>query len=179
LQARLPSVVVLGLSLYFAVAFGTSGAKTLLWMQLGLTDFATGAIAHSAGRVFQLSDQSLTFVTAALGAAKLAVAGYFMLAVSEHAATVFRGARSSEHGTLDLAVFAAAGLTILYAYPAWVIGEAAEQRTATAHILLLCVAAGAGLYQRARNRRADTGSEHRATAFPPGQPFQFGRRPQF
>jgi hypothetical protein len=165
IKTRLPSIILSGLSVYFAVVFGVSGAKTLLNLNQGSIDYATAALAQAIGYAFGPAFAKLATVAAVLGAIKLAVAGYFILAVTERSAGGSKGDPQREYGALDLALHCAVALTLLHAIPAWIGGDAAALRMHLAHGLLIAVAVGTGMFERQdRARRAGRLGELEATS---------------
>ena len=181
LRVQLPSIIVSGLSLYFAVVFGLGGAKTLLHLNQGSIDYATAALAQAIGYAFGPSFAKLTTVAAALGAIKLAVAGYFILAVTERSAAATKGDPQRVYGALDLALHCAVALTLLHAIPAWIAGDAAALRMHLAHGMLIGVAIGTSMFERQHlARRATRVGELEATSNyrpRPGKPLPTGKAP--
>ena len=180
-QARVPSLIVSGLSLYFAMVFGLGGARTLLLLNQGTTDYTAAALAQAVGYAFAPSLAHVTAVAAAIGAAKLAIGGFFILAVTERSPAAEEGEAQKEYGALDLALHGAVALTLLQTIPAWTGGDIETVRMNMAHAMLLCVAIGTSMFER---EHAD-GNETRVGHFEatsdyrpnPDQPLPTGRAP--
>ena len=167
-QAQLPSIIVSGISLYFALVFVLSGAKTLLLLHDGTIDYATGLLAQGIGYAFGPAFAKLTIVAAAIGAIKIAVAGFFLLAVTERSPAVVDGETQRDFGALDLALHGAVALTLLHLLPAWIGNDEAAIRTHAAHVVLLCVAIGTSMFEREHaSRRATRVGELEATRYRP------------
>jgi hypothetical protein len=166
IQAQLPSVIVSGLSLYFAVVFGIGGVKTLLLLHDGTTDYVAAALTQAIGYAFGPWFAHLTAVSAALGATQIAVCGYFILAVTERSSAATNGEGQREHGALDLALHCAVALTLLQALPAYVAGETAVVRMHLAHVMLICVAVGTSMFEREyKARRARRAAQLEAALY--------------
>jgi hypothetical protein len=181
MTARLPSIIVSGLSLYFAVVFGLGGAKALLLLHQGTTDYSAAALAQALGYAFGPSLAHVTAVAAAIGAAKLAVGGFFILAVTERSPATVDGEAQREYGALDLALHGAVALTLLQALPAWIGGDTEALRTHMANIMLICVAIGTSMFEREHATQDATRVgqlEATSTYRPhPDQPLPTGRAP--
>ena len=147
-QAQLPSIIVSGLALYFAVFFIFGGIKMLLLLYQGAPGYVAESLAQALGYAFGPSFAKVTTVAAAIGAAKLAVGGYFILAVTEGSAATVDGAPQKDYGALDFALHGAVALTMLQVIPAWINGLDAVVRMHSANVLLICVAIGASMFDR-------------------------------
>jgi len=180
-QAQLPSIIVSGVSLYFAVVFILGGAKTLLLLHDGTIDYAATSLAQAVGYAFGPSFAKVTTVAAAIGAIKLAVGGFFILAVTERSPAAANGDAQKEYGALDLALHGGVALTLLHVIPAWIDADDAAVRMHTANILLLCVAIGTSMFEREHaERRATRVGELEETAGcrpHPDRPLPSGRAP--
>ena len=123
----------------------------------------TAAAAVFAGHAFGFGATGLTLTAAAIGATKLAIAGFFLLYLFERAYAALCRVPTAEHETLDVAVLCATVLTVLLAVPAWAAGDVATMRTHLANLLLALVTIGVSLYERnapARRERAASRVEH-------------------
>jgi hypothetical protein len=154
IQAYLPSIIVTGLSLYFALIFVLSGSKTLLALYEGSTDYVATALAQAIGYTFAPGLAKVTVVAGMIGAFKLAIGAFFILGVAE------RSARdgTKEYGALDFALHGAVALMMFQAIPAWMGGDDAAVRAITAHGMLICVIVGTSMFEReqaARNAPVD------------------------
>lgn len=147
-QSRFPAVIVIGLSIYFTLVFGFGAAKALLLPLRGHGDDPTTAAAFFAGHAFGFGPSGLTLTAAAIGATKLAIAGFFLLYLFERAYAAICRVQSEEHETLDVAVMCGAVLTVLLAVPAWSAGDLGTARTHLANLMLALVAIGVSLYER-------------------------------
>ena len=181
LQAQLPPLILSGLSLYLAGVFLFAGAKMLLLLQEGTIDYATTALAQAVGYAFGPSFAGITTVAAAIGAIKLAIGGFFILAVTERSPAAVDGEVQKEYGALNLALHGAIALTLLHMLPAWINGDAETVRVHAANLMLLCVAIGTSMFERAHADRPQTRvSELEATAGyqpAPDRPLPTGRAP--
>ena len=160
IQAQLPSIIVSGLALYFAVVFSLSGAKTLLLLYQGGADYGATALAQALGYAFGPSFAKVTLVTAAIGAIKIAVGGYFVLAVTERSPAAEDGLPQRDYGALDLALHGAVALTMFQAIPAWIAGDDPAIRVHTANVMLICVAIGTSMFEREHADREETRLDH-------------------
>ena len=151
IRTQLPSLIVSGLLVYFAVAFGLGGAKTLLLLHQGATDYTGLALARATGYAFDPTFDKLVLIAAVIGGAKLAIASFFVLAVTERspAATAVR----QEYDAFDAALSSASALTLILALPAWVAGDAAGFGMHVTHAALMCVAIAASIAEREHNAR--------------------------
>jgi hypothetical protein len=178
IQAQLPPLILSVLSLYLAGVFLLGGARVLLLLQEGTIDYATTALAQAIGYAFGPSLSGTTMVAAAIGGSKIAVGGFFILAVTERS-TAADGRK--EYGALNLALHGGIALTLLHLLPAWMSGDAAAIRLHAANLMLLCVAVGIGMFERARAERAETrvGEPEAAAHFQPRSdwPLSTGRAP--
>ena len=181
IQQQLPSLIVSGLSLYFAAVFLIGGGKTLFALQEGTTDYVAQSLTQGLGYAFGPMFANVILVAAAIGAAKLAVGGYFILAVTERSPAAMNGVRQKEYGALDLALHGAVALTIFQVIPAWIVGDELAVRKHTADVLLLCVAVGTSMFERENAARPETRvSELEETAGyqpDPDRPLPTGRAP--
>jgi hypothetical protein len=160
IQAQMPSIIVSGLSLYFAVMFGLGGGKTLILLHQGTTDYAAAALAQAVGYAFGPAFAKVTLVAAAIGAVKLAIAGFFILAVTERSPAAMHGEAQHDYGALDLALHGAVAVTLLQALSGWIDGDGAAVRMHLANIMLLCVAVGTSMFEREAAARQTTRVGH-------------------
>ena len=156
LQRQMPDLIVAGLALYFAAVFGYAGVKALIGLQFGSIDPATAVVARSIINTFDLAASHLTTLAAAVGALKLAIAGFFLLAATERSPSGPDGEVLTDHEALDLALHGGVALTLLLGLPAWMSGDAAALRTHAADLMLMAVAIGTSLYERRHAGKAAT-----------------------
>jgi hypothetical protein len=147
-QAGLP-LIVCALSLYFAGVFGLDGISALVALQGKFPDFATGAIASAVVTTFALPPHHLVTIWAGLAAVKLAVAGFFLLAVSERLAAKTKDeVTAPDYDAQDLALHGAFALTILLLLPSWMGGDDGAVRSYAANLMLLAITAGVSMIDR-------------------------------
>lgn len=151
-RTHLPSLIVSGLLVYFAVAFGLGGAKTLLLLHLGATDYTGLALARATGYAFEPTFDKLVLIAAVIGAAKFTIASFFILAVTERSRAT-EGGLQQEYGALDAALSSAMALTLILALPAWVAGDTAGFGMHAAHAALMCVTIAVSIAEREHNIR--------------------------
>jgi hypothetical protein len=148
------ALLVCGLSLYFAGVFGFDGIKALLALQGKFPDFATGAIASAVVNTFGLPPHHLVTLWAALGAAKIAVAGFFVLAVSERlSADTKQEVAPPDYDAHDLALHGAFALTILLLIPSWMGGDGGAVRAYAANLMLLAMTVAISMIDRHQTER--------------------------
>ena len=152
IRPQLPSLIVSGLLVYFAVAFGLGGANALLLLHQGATDYTGLALARATGYAFEPTFDKLVLIAAVIGVAKLAIASFFILAVTERS-PAFEGDPQQEYDALDAALSSAIALTLVLALPAWVAGDAAGFGMHVTHAALICVAIMASIAEREHNAR--------------------------
>jgi hypothetical protein len=151
IRTQLPSLIVSGLLVYFAVAFGLGGAKTLLLLHQGATDYTGLALARATGHAFDPTFDKLVLIAAVIGGAKLAIASFFVLAVTERSPAAMPVRQ--EYDAFDAALSSASALTLILALPAWVAGDAAGFGMHVTHAALMCVAIAASIAEREHNAR--------------------------
>jgi hypothetical protein len=156
----MPAFIVVGLSLYFALLFGIGAVRALLSPLSGFEDFATAEIALAIARTFRLGANGLAVVGASVGAAKLAVGGFFFLYLIERLAHAWRGTAIAEHDTLEVALLCAGVLTAVLAMPAWSAADYALVRAHLANLMLITVIAGVSYYEREAEPRPATRVAH-------------------
>lgn len=147
-QGQMPDLIVSGLALYFAAMFGYAGIKALIGLQYGYIDAASTTVAQSIINTFDLVPSRLTTLAAAIGALKLAIAGFFLLAATERSPSGSHGQALTDHETLDLALHGAIALTLLLTLPSWAAGDTAVLRADIANLMLMAVAVGTSRYER-------------------------------
>lgn len=152
-QDQMPDLIVSGLALYFAAVFGYAGIKALIGLQYGYIDAASITVAQSIINTFDLAPSQLTTLAAAIGALKLAIAGFFLLAATERSPSGSHGQPLTDHEALDLALHGGLALTLLLTLPSWASGDTAVLRTDIANLILMAVAAGTSRYERRSHRR--------------------------
>lgn len=177
------ALVVCGLSLYFAGLFGTDASKALLALEGKFPDLATGAIASAVINTFALPPHHLVTIWAALAAAKLAVAGFFLLAVSERlSADTTQGVAAPDYDAQNLALHGAFGLTVLLLIPSLIGGDGGAVRSYAANLMLLAITAAITIIDRHQSEREpsrvghlDAGDLFQATA---DAPLPTGKAPR-
>lgn len=181
IQAKLPAIIVSGLSLYFALAFCLSGAKTLLLLDQGTTDYLAAALAQALGYAFGPSFAKVTTAAAAIGASKLVVGGFFIVSLTERCAATVDGSAQKDYAALDLALQSAFVLTLFQVIPASIDGDPAGISMLMANFMLLCVAVGTSMFEREAAEHPATRVSHlKATSCyrpEPDQPLPTGLAP--
>jgi hypothetical protein len=157
-QARLPGLIVSGLALYFMFVFGFDGIKSLIALQGKFPDYATSVIASAVVNAFDLPPHHLVTIWATVGAVKIAIAGFFLLAATEPPADIHDD-EPVDHDALDLGLHGAIALTLLMLIPSWNGGDTEAVRTDLANLMLLAVIVGVGLFSRG-HARAETRVGH-------------------
>jgi hypothetical protein len=150
----MPTLIVGGLSLYIAAVYGFGGARALLALHSGFPDYASGTIAAAVINAFALDPHHMTTIGAALGATKIAIAGFFLLALTERSSS--DADEPPDHETLGLALHGGIAVTLLLLVPSWTGGDFDAIRTHGANLLLLFVMVGVGRYERGQAAREAT-----------------------
>ena len=150
-RAHLPSLIVSGLLVYFAVVFGLGGAKALLLLHHGATDYTGLLLARATGYAFEPTFDKLVLIAVVVGGAKLVIASFFVLAMIERSPAAM--AVRPEYDAFDAALSSALALTLILALPAWAAGDAAVFGMHATHAALMCVAIAANIAEREHNAR--------------------------
>jgi hypothetical protein len=179
IRTHLPSLMVSGLLVYFAVAFALGGANGLLLLHQGASDYNAVALARMTGHAFEPTLDKVVLVAAAIGATKLAIGALFIVAVIERPPAGMAVGSWQDYDALDVALYSAIALTLLLMLPAWTVGDFAAVRMHMAHAALICVAIAASVIEREHAERVMTRVGHldgRAGNYPqPDEVLSFGR----
>jgi hypothetical protein len=112
-----------------------------------VTDYVPRALAQALGYAVGPAFANVPAVAACIGAAKLAIGGYFILAITERSPAL-SGKTERDYGALDFALHGAVALTMLQVIPAWLGADEPAVRMHTANVMLICVIVGTSMFER-------------------------------
>jgi hypothetical protein len=145
--------VIMGIALYFTLAWGYDGLHVLTSSSYGLDDVWASQFIFVIGGIFGLTPIGLIKLAAFFGAVKLAVAAFCAVHILDRARTFAAGKADSEilEGGLILVV----AISIMSVGPAVWSQNAELVREATIQLMLAAVAAALCLVERNYGRSAD------------------------
>jgi len=146
-------VVIIGVALYFTLAWGYDGLRVLTSPSYGLDDVWGSQFIFVIGSIFRLSPIGLIKLAAFFGAVKLAVAAFCAVHILDRLRALIAGKADSEilEGGLILVV----AISIMSVGPAVWSQNADLVREATIQLTLAAVAAALCLVERSYGRSAD------------------------
>jgi hypothetical protein len=164
--------VIVGVALYFTLAWGHDGLRVLTSPSYGLDQVWRSQFIFAIGGIFGLSPIGLIKLAAFFGAVKLAVAAFCAVHILDRMRTLIAGKAESDilEGGLVLIV----AVSILSAGPAVWAQNADLVREATMQLALAAVAAALCLVERNYGRSADEAKPHlnvELAATPSGAPW--------
>lgn len=165
-------VVIIGVALYFTLAWGYDGLRVLTSPSYGLDDVWGSQFIFVIGSIFRLSPIGLIKLAAFFGAVKLAVAAVCAVHILERARTLIGGKADSEilEGGLILVVL----ISIISVGPAVWAHNASLVRETTIQLALAAIATALSLLERSNSRTVNTAKPATVTelaATPHGAPW--------
>ena len=139
-------VVIVGVALYFTLAWGYDGLRTISSPSYGLDDVWRSQFIFAIGNLFGLGPIGLIKLAAFFGAVKLAVAGICAVHILDRLRALMGGTANSEilEGGLILVV----AISIVSVGPAVWSQNAGLVREATIQLILAAVATALCLVER-------------------------------
>jgi len=146
-------VIIVGIALYFALAWGADGLRVLASPSYGLDDVWRSQFIFAIGRIFDLSPIGLIKLAAFFGAVKVAVAAVCAAHVLDRLRAMVFGKADAEilEGGLILVVL----ISIVSVGPAVWSQNAELVREATIELTLAAIACALCLIERGRAPQAD------------------------
>jgi hypothetical protein len=164
------SVIIVGIALYFALAWGADGLRVLTSPSYGLDDVWRSQFIFAIGRIFDLSPVGLIKLAAFFGAVKVAVAAVCAAHILDRLRAMVFGKADAEilEGGLILVVL----ISIVSVGPAVWSQNAELVREATIELTLAAIACALCLIERGRAPQADkTAIATEFTATPRAAPW--------
>ena len=145
-------VIIVGVALYFTLAWGNDGLRMLTSPSYGLDDVWRSQFVFAIGSVFGLGPIGLIKLAAFFGAVKLAVAGICAVHILDRLRALMGGTANSEilEGGLILVV----AISIMSVGPAVWSQNAGLVRETTIQLILAAVATALCLVERSYGRPA-------------------------
>lgn len=143
------------IALYFIPVWGSDAVRALTSPFGGFQDRAHAAAAVYFRQMFDLGLDGLLRTSAILAGIKLVVAVGFLAYLIEFLRALVMD-REPNRETLDLVLFLALGAVLIWALPAFVLGDGSVTRTYASQFLLLVGAAMVALVERSIVERPST-----------------------
>jgi len=147
------SVIIVGIALYFTLAWGAGGLRVLTSPSYGLDDVWRAQYVFAIGRIFDLTPIGLIKLAAFFGAVKLAVAAVCAVHILDRLRAMLFGKADAEilEGGLILVVL----ISIVAVGPAVWSQNAELVREATIELTLAAIACALSLIERSCAPQAD------------------------
>lgn len=147
------TVIIVGIALYFALAWGADGLRVLTSPSYGLDDLWRAQYVFVIGRIFDLTPVGLIKLAAFFGAVKVAVAAVCVAHILDRLRAIAFGRADAEilEGGLILVVL----ISIVSVGPAVWSQNAELVRKATMELTLAAIACALCLIERGRAPQAD------------------------